>query len=227
MSDADADVIAGGPQRPTKIYLIDDHQGVRAGLRGLLDKVDDMEVMGEAGDGSDALQRIARDRPEVVITDLNMEGMDGLEAIAALRGLDPRPRVVVWSMYSKPEQVKRAVLAGADGYVSKGDEFRHVVQAVRSVVHGERYFSAAVSDWEQSVGDERLAGLTPRQREILQLIAEGHRTRQIAEMLGVAAKTVDTHRTQLMQRLDIHDIAGLTRFAIEVGLINLSEAPRN
>ncbi|MEM9384418.1 MAG: response regulator transcription factor [Pseudomonadota bacterium] len=226
MSNASASKIEGEPRGRTKIYLIDDHQGVRAGLRGLLDNVDDMEVVGEAGDGTYALQRIVDDLPEVVITDLSMDGMDGLEAIAALKSLPSAPSVVVWSMYHKPEQVRRAVLAGADGYVAKGDEFRHVVQAVRSVIQGQQYFSAAVRDWERSVGDERLESLTPRQREILQLIAEGHRTRQIAEMLGVAAKTVDTHRTQLMQRLNIHDIAGLTRFAIEVGLINLSETHR-
>ncbi|MEO0974222.1 MAG: response regulator transcription factor [Pseudomonadota bacterium] len=224
MDESDKQAPLGAGRGPIRIFLVDDHQGVRAGIRGLLDKVEDMEVIGEASNGAEALERVAVDQPHVVITDLNMDGMDGLPTIDALKSRTPELRVVVWSMYSKPEQVRRAVRAGADAYVAKEDEFRHMVHAVRSVLQGNRYFSTSVTDWERGVGDQRLEGLTPRQREILQLIAEGHRTRQIAELLGVAAKTVDTHRTQLMQRLDIHDIAGLTRFAIEVGLVTLNEA---
>ncbi|MEO0973583.1 MAG: response regulator transcription factor [Pseudomonadota bacterium] len=206
---------------PIRILLVDDHPGVRAGVRGLLDDVDDIHVVGEASNGAEALAHAADDRPHVVITDLNMGGMEGLPTIEGLKSQVPDVRVVVWSMYAKPEQVRRAVRAGADAYVTKSDEFRHVVHAVRSVLQGKAYFSTSVTNWERGIGDRRLEGLTPRQREILQLIAEGYRTRQIAQRLGVAAKTVDTHRTQLMQRLDIHDIAGLTRFAVKVELVPL------
>jgi DNA-binding NarL/FixJ family response regulator len=208
-------------KRPAvRLFLVDDHEIVRAAVRMLVEQVDDFVVVGEARDAGSAIEDVARKAPDVVITDLilGQSEADGLRAIREIRAAVPSCRVLVLSMHDQPAHVRQALEAGAHGYTAKLDEWRELVIAVRTLAGGETYLSTAVADWERNE-DDRLSQLTPRQREILRLIAEGYRTREIAQMLGVSVKTVETHRTQLMQRLDLHNIADLTRLAMEVGLV--------
>jgi DNA-binding NarL/FixJ family response regulator len=210
---------------PVRLFLIDDHQIVRAAVRMLVERVDDFTVVGEARDGPGALAAIAENPPDVVIIDLmlSQSELDGLQTIREICRVAPSSRILVLSMHEQPMYVRRAFEAGAHGYTAKVDEWRELVIAVRTLMSGERYLSSTVADWNRS--DDRLAILTPRQQEILRLIAEGYRTREIADELHIAVKTVDTHRTQLMQRLNLHNIAELTRFALEVGMISLAPPP--
>jgi DNA-binding NarL/FixJ family response regulator len=207
--------------------LADDHALVRAGFRALLQSLPDMEVVAEAGDGREALHLIGLHRPDVVLMDIGMPGLNGLEATARLADESPQIRVIVLSMHATEEYVLRALRAGAVGYLLKDAGTAELELAVRAVVRGETYLSPAVSkhviaEYVQRVSGEpdSLEQLTPRHREILQLIAEGQTTKGIAQMLNLSVKTVETYRSQLMERLDIHDIAGLVRYAIRVGLIS-------
>lgn len=210
-----------------RVLLADDHALVRAGFRALLQSLPDMEVVAEAGDGREALRLIDLHRPDVVLMDIGMPGLNGLEAAARLAEESPQIRVIVLSMHATEEYVLRALRAGAVGYLLKDAGTAELELAVRAVVRGETYLSPAVSkhviaEYIQRVSGEPdpLEQLTPRHREILQLIAEGQTTRGIAQTLGLSVKTVETYRSQLMERLDIHDIAGLVRYAIRVGLIS-------
>jgi DNA-binding NarL/FixJ family response regulator len=213
--------------RPIRVLLADDHDLFRAGLRVLLQDLGGFEVVAEAGDGREALRLVGEHRPDVVLMDLMMPGLNGLEATARVAREFPGVRVLVLSMNAAEEFVLPAVRAGASGYVLKNARPAELEQAIRAVARGETYLTPAVSghlidDYRRRTADEAdsLAKLTPRQREVLQLVAEGHTTKQIARRLGVSVKTVETYRSQLMDTLDIHEIAGLTRYAIRKGLVS-------
>jgi DNA-binding NarL/FixJ family response regulator len=213
-----------------RVVLVEDHALVRAGIRSLLEKLADLEVVAEAGDGRTALTLIAQHQPDVVLMDIKMAGLNGLEATARIVRDLPGVRVVILSMYANEEYVIQALRAGASGYLLKDAGTAELEVAVRAAAQGETYLSPAISrrmiqDYLQVVGGEggALEQLTPRQREVLQLVAEGHSVKEIARVLHVSVKTVETHRAQLMERLDIHDVAGLVRYAIRVGLVASDE----
>ena len=216
-----------------RIVLADDHTLVRAGIRALLQNLAGVEVVAEADDGREALRLIEAHRPDVVLMDIAMPGLNGLEAATRVAKEFPEVRVIILSMYANEEYVLQALRAGAAGYLLKGARTPELELALNAVVQGETYLSPAASrhvvdDYIRRAGgegdrdsaapraDERL---TPRQREILQLIAEGHTTKEIARQLDISAKTVEMHRAQLMARLDIHDVASLVRYAIRIGLV--------
>jgi DNA-binding NarL/FixJ family response regulator len=209
-----------------RVLLADDHSLVRAGIRGLIESLAGVAVVGEAGDGPEALRLAEELRPDVVLLDIGMPGLNGLEVAARLTVLDPAIRVVILSMHTAEEYVLRALRAGAAGYLLKGSAVAELELAVRAVARGETFLSPAVSkrvvdDYVNRTGGaaDPLDALTPRQREILQLVAEGHTSKEIAQRLGLSSKTVETHRAQVMERLQVHDLAGLVRFAVRVGLV--------
>jgi DNA-binding NarL/FixJ family response regulator len=184
-----------------------------------------VEVVGEARDGREALALIAALLPDVAVLDVTMPGLSGIQVIAQLRVEQPAVRVIVLSMHDNEEYVRHALRAGAAGYLLKNSEPVELELAVRSVARGGSYLSPAVSRYvvtdylRRSSEEGPTDGLTSRQREILQLIAEGRTNMEIAASLSLSVKTVETHRAQLMSRLDIHDVAGLVRYAIRTGVI--------
>jgi len=207
-----------------RILLADDHQLFRQGLRGLLEKAGH-EVVGEAADGRAALALAQSLQPDIAVLDLSMPLLNGLDAAAEMKRIVPRTKVILLTMYTDKEYVLRALHAGARGYVLKSQAAEDLVRAVRETFTGEVYLSPAVS---VSVVDAYLGRtganedpLTPRERQILQLVAEGKTTKQIASLLGVSFKTAESHRNRAMQKLDIHDVAGLTRYAIRRGLVHI------
>jgi len=211
-----------------RILLVDDHELVRAGIRSIIGTFDNAVVEAETGDGKEAYDLVRRLQPDVVVLDIALPGLNGLEVAERISRLEGcRTRVLMLSMHAGPEYVARALQAGAAGYLFKDSAVDELASALDAVMLGRRYLSRgidpAVVDGFLSTGageDTTLAVLTPRQREILQLIAEGASTREIAERLFVSVKTVETHRAQLMDRLGIRDVAGLVRFAIRVGLVS-------
>jgi DNA-binding NarL/FixJ family response regulator len=211
---------------PIRVLLADDHTLVRAGIRGLLEGLADVDVVGEAGDGQEALRLAESLGPDVVLLDVGMPGLNGLEVAGRIGALDASIRVVILSMHSSEEYVLRALRAGCAGYLLKASAVSELEVAVRAVARGETYLSPAVSkrvvdDYVSRTGGaaDPLDALTPRQREVLQLAAEGLSSKEIAQRLGLSYRTVEAHRAQLMERLGVHDLAGLVRFAMRVGLI--------
>lgn len=209
-----------------RILIADDHALVRAGFRSLLEKVDGCEIVADVGDGREALRLLEQLHPDVVLMDVKMPGLNGLEATARITRDYPNVRVVILSMYTNEEYVIQALRAGAVGYLLKDAAIPELHLAVQAAVRGEMYLSPAISkrvlmDYIQLVGGGggMLDALTGRQREVLQLIAEGNTIKEVAQILQISVKTAEAHRTQLMERLDIHDVTGLVRFAIRVGLV--------
>jgi DNA-binding NarL/FixJ family response regulator len=209
-----------------RVLLADDHTLVRAGLRILLQALSGVEVVGEAADGYEAVRLAETLHPDVVLLDVGMPALNGLEAAGRLATASPSTRVLILSMHNAEEYVLRALRLGCAGYLLKGSAVSELEIAVRAVARGEIYLSPAVS---RQIVDEyvdrtrgRIApldALTPRQREILQLVAEGHTSKAIAQRLDLSVKTVEAHRSQIMHRLDVHDVPGLVRFAVRVGLV--------
>jgi two-component system, NarL family, response regulator LiaR len=210
-----------------RVLLADDHRLVREGIRALLEAQDAVEVVAETGDGREALELIERHGPDVVLLDITIPGLNGLEVAARVREQSPSTKVVILSMHAGELVVAQALRAGVAGYLLKDSAAAELTLALAAVSRGERYLSPAISERvvegflsvPEPSGDA-LAGLTPRQREILQLVAEGHSTKEIAYRLSISVKTVETHRTQLMERLGIRDVPGLVRLAIRAGLIS-------
>lgn len=209
-----------------RILLADDHALVRAGIRSLLENLPGVVVVGETGDGLEAVEHVRRDPPDAVLLDITLPGLNGLDAAARISSLDVPTRILMLSMHASAEYAARALAAGASGYLNKDSAFDELATALDEIFAGRRYLCRGL-DAERVAQFERLAGsgaseldgLTPRQRQILQLIVEGLGTRQMAERLFLSVKTVETHRMQLMQRLGIHDVPGLVRFAIRNGLV--------
>lgn len=211
-----------------RVLLADDHTLVRAGLRKLLESMPDYQVVGEAGDGVALLELADTLQPNLVLMDIAMPGLNGLEATARLLKTQPDIRVLILSMHQNEEYVRRALRHGAVAYLLKDAAPLELELALAAVMRGETYLSPAVSkgvvnDYVQRLRGEDSVGeaLSPRQREVLQLIAEGHSTKEIARRLDLAVKTVETHRSQLMRLLDIHEVAGLVRYAMRTGLVSL------
>lgn len=216
-----------------RVLLADDHVLMRTGMRSWLQSLAEVEVVGEASDGREALRLIAKVQPDVVLMDIGMPGLNGLEATLQVTKEFPRVHVLILSMHANEEYVVQALRAGASGYMLKDAEPEELELALKAVSRGKTYLSPAVS--QTVIGDylRRIRTpegntappadvpslLTARQRESLQLVAEGHTTKEIAALLHRSEKTVESHRSRLMQQLDIHDIAGLVRYAIRTGLV--------
>jgi DNA-binding NarL/FixJ family response regulator len=210
---------------PIRVVLADDHALVRAGIRSLLGAMQDVQVVGEAASGEEALQLAERERPDVILMDIAMKGITGLEAAARVRERQPEVRVVILSMHSGEEYVLQALRAGAAGYLLKDAATGELELALRSVMRGESWLSPAVSRQVVAGYAQHLGGevgpdvLTARQREVLKLVAAGKSTKEIAFLLNLSVKTVETHRAQIMDRLGIRDVAGLVRYALRTGLV--------
>lgn len=210
-----------------RVLIADDHGLVRAGLRMIVEQIDGFEVVGEATDGREAIALARRLEPDVVLIDLTMPVLNGLEAIPLIRRHVPAARVIVLSMHATEQHVAAALRAGATGYVVKDAAVDELAEALSAAIDGGFFVSRQVAAHVRSAlvapaggEDGGIGRLTQRQREVLQLIAEGYSTREIAGMLFISVKTVETHRAEIMRRLDIHDVAGLTRLAIRTGLVS-------
>lgn len=210
--------------KPLRLILADDHSLVRAGLRSLLEKTPGVQVVAEAGNGREAIELATKLQPDVVLMDIAMGDVSGLEAAARLRVATPRTKVVILSMHTGEAYVMQALAAGVAGYLLKDAAAVELELALRAVQSGETYLSPAIAR-QVVLASQRPAGaapdaLSPRQREVLRLLAEGKTTKEIAFALGVSAKTIETHRAELMRRLSIHDVAGLVRYAVRTGLVS-------
>jgi two-component system response regulator NreC len=207
-----------------RVVLADDHALVRDGLRAVLAREPDIQVVGEAADGRDALRVVETAKPDVAVLDLSMPLLNGLDVARQLVAQERGPRAILITMHAEDRYVLDALRAGVRGYVLKKQAAADLVRAIREVAEGRVYLSpgvgAAVADAIRTGGPAPDERLTPREREVLQLVAEGKTTKEIAAILKVSVKTAEAHRTHLMQKLDIHDIAGLTRCALRLGLIH-------
>jgi DNA-binding NarL/FixJ family response regulator len=210
-----------------RILLADDHTLVRAGIRSLLESIEGVEVVAETGDGREALELIGKHRPDVALLDIAMPGLSGLEVAKRIEQASPKTKVIILSMHADATHVREALRSGVSGYLLKGAAVAELPLALKAVMRGDSYLTPKVSqqvvegflrDTDDDPGP--LNGLTTRQREILQLIAEGKAMKEIAGILDISIKTVETHRLRLMERLDIHDVPGLVRFAIRAGLVS-------
>jgi DNA-binding NarL/FixJ family response regulator len=213
--------------KPVRVILADDHTLVRAGIRALLEKLPEVEVLGEANDGREVLNLVKIHRPDVVLMDISMPGLNGLDAAARMTREFADVRIIILSMHNNEEYYWRALKAGAAGYLLKKSATAELETALQRVVQGEIYLSREISARLlkkfplHGIADRKspLEQLTDRQREVLQLIAEGQSTKEIAEILKVSPKTVEYHRMKLMDCLNVYDIPGLVRFALRVGLL--------
>jgi DNA-binding NarL/FixJ family response regulator len=212
-----------------KVLLADDHQIVRSGLRAVIDAMPDAQVIAEAANGADAVTQARKLQPDVALLDIAMPQLNGIEAARRIVAECPDTRVVILSMHTTGQYVTAAVRAGALGYVVKEAAVEELAGALRAAAQGRSYVSPSVSGLlvqalqrpaQEGSAGSNAALLSSRQREVLQLIAEGHSTKAIGELMHISPKTVETHRAELMRRLNIHDVAGLTRFALREGLIS-------
>jgi two-component system nitrate/nitrite response regulator NarL len=215
-----------------KVLIVDDHPVVRKGLWSCLSTKDTLKIVGEAVDGDDAIHKVRELLPDIVLMDLHMPKKDGLEVTDALRKEAPQVKVIILSMQGTRDSVLRIIKAGARGYVLKDAPTDELVRAIESVHGGEAFFSPPVAQialnqyvTESDKGDP-LTRLSEREREVLGLIAEGKSNKEIAMHLGIGVRTTETHRERIMRKLDIHSVAGLTKFAITHGIISLEEIPR-
>ncbi len=199
---------------PIRVLVVEDHTIVRQGLVALLETADDVEVVGEVSDGRTAVDEVERLLPDVLLCDLGLPGLGGLEVIKHVRGLARPPKVVVLSMYHDPVWVQRALTAGAKAYLVKGSGVRDVLRAIRAVAEGGEFLSPSASRASNA------EALTPREREVLTLLAEGHTSKEMGGILGISPRTAEHHRARLMSKLGINDVAGLTRYAIRQGLVD-------
>lgn len=218
-------------ERALRILLVDDHALVRAGIRALMDAIENVSVVGEAGDAVEALEMAVAQKPDIVLTDIAMRGANGLALTEQILAVLPQTRVIVLSMHADETYVERALKIGAAGYILKDAAATELAAALRAVAAGGNYLSPRVSrvvmegygkQLESGAGGQ-LAGLSPRQREILKMIARGRSTKEIAFELKLSIKTIETHRAQLMQRLGLGDLAALVRFAIREGLVSADD----
>lgn len=214
------------------VLLADDHAVVRDGLRSMLEAHDDIEVIGDAANGHDAVGQAAQLRPDIAIVDIAMPGLNGIDVTRKILKVCPSAKVIILSMYSATEYILRALQAGALGYVLKESAGVEVISAIRAVHAGHRYLSEkilgmVVEDYlyqsEIVRAESPLARLSLREREVLQLVVEGKSSAEIAQILHVSPKTVDTHRSRLVKKLDVSDLTGLIKFSIRHGLTPLEQ----
>ena len=207
-----------------RVLIVDDHHLVREGLRHLLEKERDLRVVGEASNGQDAIASVEIERPDVVVMDVEMPGINGIEATSRIRESHSETKILMLSMHSDPALIRKAIMNGAKGYVLKHTVSGELVRAIRTVcrgvIHRSRALQEAESVYGQFVHDSKPC-LTPREREILQLITSGKTNRQIASALSISSKTVVTHRSNLMAKLNTHSLPDLVRTSLKLGLIEL------
>lgn len=221
------------PGKLLRVLLVDDHTLVRAGIRTLLEAQDGLQIVAEADNGRDAAVLVRKHAPDLVIMDISMRELNGIDATAQILAQAPGTRVLILSMHSAEEFVRRALRAGASGYLVKDSAPQELALAIEALARGDIYLSSRVSRhlvtaFAADAGERAessLESLTPRQREVLQLIAEGKSTKEIAAVLDLSVKTVETHRAALMARLGIFDVAGLVVFAARNHLISLDGDP--
>ncbi|MBE0528304.1 MAG: response regulator transcription factor [Thermoleophilia bacterium] len=220
----------GKSRKQIKVLLVDDHAILREGVHALLAREPDILVVGEAGDGQEALEQVPRLKPDVVIMDIVMPRMNGLEATRLIRERHPESRVLILSMYDDHEYVVQIIQAGAAGYVLKRVVTEDLVRAIHEVHAGESFLyppiaAKLIGDYLRVTKSEQAEALgeplTAREREVLKLIADGHTNQEIAEQLGLSRKTVDSHRSNAMRKLDLHDVTEVVKYAIRTGLITL------
>ena len=218
-----------------RLLLVDDHPIVLDGIKSHLCAQPEFEVVGDASNGQDALRKAKLTLPDVILMDISMPHMNGLEAISHLRKQVPNAKVLILTMHESKEYIAQVVRSGARGYLLKDSAPAELVGAIKAVHHGEVYFSPSVSRvlvQEMTDGSRRAANgaeqqpLTDREREVLSLIAEGLLNKQIADRLGIGVRTIETHRERIMRKLDIHSVAGLTKFAIANGISSLEDKPK-
>ncbi|MDB5333205.1 MAG: two-component response regulator [Phycisphaerales bacterium] len=214
----------------TSVLLVEDHTLVRSGIRSLLDSSPEVKVLGDVGGGREAIAFCQEHHPDLVLTDVEMPDLNGIETARQLHALLPDLRIVMLSMHDDPQYVFESLKAGASGYVLKDAAFNELLAAIRVVMSGRRYLSPPLADlvmedYVRRANGEATASeldkLSAREREILQLVAEGRSSAQVAAMIHISVRTVDTHRYNIMQKLGIHSIAGLTKFAIAHGLTSV------
>jgi DNA-binding NarL/FixJ family response regulator len=212
----------------SKIVLAEDHTILREGLKSLLSSSQDFEVIGEAGDGREAIRCVEKLKPDLILIDLSMPRMNGMEAIREIRRLSKEVKILVLTVHKSEEYILATFKAGADGYVLKDATHEELLMAIKSVLKGKNYISPEISEKVLEgylEGRKRLKSqtswesLTSREREILKLIAEGYKNKEIAEELCISVKTVEKHRSNLMEKLNLHNVQALTAFAIEKGLV--------
>ena len=213
-----------------RVFLADDHAILREGIRLLLRKVPDIEVVGEAGDGEEAVAKVEQLAPDVVLMDITMPGLNGLEATEQIKGKKPQVKVLILTMHETDQYLSEMLRAGASGYVVKTTVSSELISAIRIVHQGDVYLYPSIArilveDYLQRVkrGEEKTSyeGLTGREREILMYIAEDKKNKEIADLLGISVRTVQAHRTNLMDKLGAHDRTELVKYAISKGIIDL------
>lgn len=219
--------------KTTKILIVDDHEVVRDGLKNILTSLDNISIAGEAGNGEDAVKMYSSLKPDLVIMDISMPGMNGIEATRVIKEKDPDARILILTMHDNQEYLNQIIRSGAKGFILKNTDKEELLDAVRTVASGDNFFSKDISkliidnyirtakETEKSDAYKEVP-LTKREIEILKLIASGYSNQEIANILYISYNTVDTHRKNIMHKLSIKNTAGLVRYAIEKGLISLN-----
>jgi two-component system response regulator NreC len=208
----------------TSVLLVDDHSVVRKGVRALLEEEDDFEVVADVGNGQDALREVGRFKPDLVLLDITLPDMNGLEAMSQIKEISPATQVVVLTMHQDEDYFFRAIHAGAVGYVSKGAASEHILAALRAVQDGGVYLhpslaKSLVTNYLLDQEGPQVGKLSPRELEVLRLIGEGLGNKEIASRLGLSVTTAQTHRTRIMEKVGLHTVAELIRYAIRKGII--------
>uniref|UniRef100_Q47DK2 Two component transcriptional regulator, LuxR family n=1 Tax=Dechloromonas aromatica (strain RCB) TaxID=159087 RepID=Q47DK2_DECAR len=209
--------------KKTRIILADDQLLIRAGIRAIVETLPGFQIEAECTDGYEAISAIQRLQPDVVLLDIAMPGPSGIEVARTIRQFDPNTKILVLSSVDRPEIIEQALAAGVNGYLLKDFVLAELLQALEMVLHGERFLSPKIREMSRFSDAEGTSGsgtqLTARQTEILRLVASGRTTKEIARDLGISPKTVEFHRSRLMERIGVHDVTGLTRFALQTGVV--------
>ncbi len=220
-----------------KLVLADDHDIVRAGIKSFLEQQPDMVVVAESRDGQGAINAVKENKPDLILMDISMKEMGGLEATRRIKEFSPECRILVLTVHADKEHFFELIAAGAEGYVTKQAAADDLIEAIRAVAAGHVYLQPALARWllddyrrladpknigkPQGVNDDGLDSLSPRERQVLELVADGHNNNQIGDMLGISPKTVARHRERIMGKLDLHSCAELVKFAVRTGLIDV------